>query len=140
MHLKIITHDRIVFDEDVNEIYAKGVDGEFGILKGHIPIVSALELDELVISTIANIIINRSKYVNGSLKYTIGPRPMNFIINSAMKIPLKTYPVTFKVEYCSGVNMLPSRAMMTLLVITIIMIKISKNVLIDTRYKLYLIF
>ena len=44
MHLKIITHDRIVFDEDVNEIYAKGVDGEFGILKGHIPIVSALDI------------------------------------------------------------------------------------------------
>ena len=40
MHLKIITHDRIVFDEDVNEIYTKGVDGEFGILKGHIPVVS----------------------------------------------------------------------------------------------------
>ena len=44
MHLKIITHDRIVFDEDVNEIYTKGVDGEFGILKGHIPVVSALDI------------------------------------------------------------------------------------------------
>ena len=44
MHLKIITHDKIVFDEDVNEIYTKGVDGEFGVLKGHIPIVSALAI------------------------------------------------------------------------------------------------
>ncbi|MGN1153408.1 MAG: F0F1 ATP synthase subunit epsilon, partial [Candidatus Gastranaerophilaceae bacterium] len=42
MHLKIITHDRIVFDDDVNEIYTKGVDGEFGVLRGHIPIISAL--------------------------------------------------------------------------------------------------
>lgn len=44
MHLKIITHDRVVFDEDVNEIYTKGVDGEFGVLKGHIPVISALDI------------------------------------------------------------------------------------------------
>ena len=44
MHLKIITHDRIVFDDDVNEIYTKGVDGEFGVLRGHIPIISALDI------------------------------------------------------------------------------------------------
>lgn len=44
MHLKIITHDRVVFDEDVNEIYTRGVDGEFGVLKGHIPIISALDI------------------------------------------------------------------------------------------------
>ncbi len=44
MHLKIITHDKIVFDEDVDEIYTRGVDGEFGILKGHIPVMSALDI------------------------------------------------------------------------------------------------
>lgn len=44
MHLKIITHDKIVFDNEVNEIYTKGVDGEFGVLKGHIPIISALDI------------------------------------------------------------------------------------------------
>ena len=44
MHLKIITHDKVVFDEDVNEIYTKGIDGEFGILKGHIPVISALDI------------------------------------------------------------------------------------------------
>ena len=44
MHLKLITHDRVVFDEDVDEIYTKGVDGEFGILKGHIPMMSALDV------------------------------------------------------------------------------------------------
>ena len=36
MHLKLITHDRIVFDEDVNEIYTRGVDGEFGILENYL--------------------------------------------------------------------------------------------------------
>lgn len=44
MHLKIITHENIIFDEDVNEIYSKGLDGEFGILKGHEPIMSALAI------------------------------------------------------------------------------------------------
>ncbi len=44
MHLKIITHERVVFDEDVDEIYTKGVDGEFGILKGHVPVMSALDI------------------------------------------------------------------------------------------------
>lgn len=33
MHLKIITHERVVFDEDVNEIYTKTTNGEIGILK-----------------------------------------------------------------------------------------------------------
>ena len=30
MRLKIITQERVVFDEDVDEIYSKGIDGEFG--------------------------------------------------------------------------------------------------------------
>lgn len=44
MHLKIITHEKIVFDEDVDEIYSKGVNGEFGILKGHVPYMTALDI------------------------------------------------------------------------------------------------
>ena len=44
MHLKIITHERIVFDEDVDEIYTKTIDGEIGILKKHVPIMTALDI------------------------------------------------------------------------------------------------
>ena len=44
MHLKIITHEKVVFDEDVDEIYAKGVNGEFGILKGHVPYITPLDI------------------------------------------------------------------------------------------------
>lgn len=44
MRLKIITHERVVFDEIVDEIYTKGVDGEFGILKEHIPLMAALDI------------------------------------------------------------------------------------------------
>ncbi len=44
LHLKITTHERVVFDSDVDEIYAKGTQGEFGILPGHIPFMSGLEI------------------------------------------------------------------------------------------------
>lgn len=44
MHLKIITHERVVFDEDVDEIYTKTIDGEIGILKNHVPIMTALDI------------------------------------------------------------------------------------------------
>ena len=44
MKIKIITHERIVVDEEVDEIYAKGIDGEFGILKGHVPVMSVLDI------------------------------------------------------------------------------------------------
>lgn len=44
LHLKITTHERVVFDADVDEIYCKGVEGEFGILPGHIPFMSALDI------------------------------------------------------------------------------------------------
>lgn len=44
MHLKIITHEKVVFDEDVDEIYTKSTDGEFGVLKGHVPVMAALDI------------------------------------------------------------------------------------------------
>jgi len=42
MHLKIITHEKIVFDNEVDEIYTRGIDGEFGILKSHEPVTCPL--------------------------------------------------------------------------------------------------
>ena len=44
MHLKIITQERIVFDEDVDEVYTKTTDGEIGILKNHVPVMAALDI------------------------------------------------------------------------------------------------
>lgn len=44
MHLKIITHEKVVFDENVDAIYTKGVDGEFGVLKNHVPLMAALDI------------------------------------------------------------------------------------------------
>ena len=44
LHLKITTHEKTVFDSDVEEIYLKGSQGEFGILPNHIPFMSPLEI------------------------------------------------------------------------------------------------
>lgn len=44
LHLKITTHEKVVFDSDVDEIYSKGVQGEFGILPNHIPFMTALDV------------------------------------------------------------------------------------------------
>lgn len=42
--LKIITHQKVVFEHDVDAIYTQGVDGRFGVLKDHIPFVAALDV------------------------------------------------------------------------------------------------
>lgn len=44
LHLKVITHEKIVFDKDVDAIYSTGEKGEFGILSGHIPFMTALKI------------------------------------------------------------------------------------------------
>ena len=44
MHLKIITQEKVVFDEDVDEINTKTTDGEMGILKNHVPVMAALDI------------------------------------------------------------------------------------------------
>lgn len=44
MKLKIITQERVVFDDEVDEIYTRATDGEIGILKNHVPIMTSLEI------------------------------------------------------------------------------------------------
>jgi len=44
MKLKIITQEKVVFDQEVDAVYTKGIDGEFGLLKGHIPVMCALDI------------------------------------------------------------------------------------------------
>ncbi len=44
LHLKVITHEKIVFDKDVDAIYSTGEKGEFGVLSGHIPFMTALKI------------------------------------------------------------------------------------------------
>lgn len=42
--LKIITHEKIVFERDIDELYVQSTDGRLGILPNHIPIVCALDI------------------------------------------------------------------------------------------------
>ena len=44
IHFKIIIHERIVFEGDVDAVYAPGESGRFGILPDHIPFMSALNV------------------------------------------------------------------------------------------------
>ena len=44
MLLKIITHERIVFDGEVDEIVIQAQTGQMGVLKDHIPFTTVLEV------------------------------------------------------------------------------------------------
>ena len=44
MKLKIITHERIVFEGEVDELVIQTTSGQMGILKDHIPITTALDI------------------------------------------------------------------------------------------------
>ena len=44
MQLKIITHEKIVFNGEVDELVLSTKSGQIGILKDHIPITTSLEI------------------------------------------------------------------------------------------------
>ena len=44
MNLKIITHERIIFDNEVDELVVQTTNGQIGVLKDHIPITTPLEI------------------------------------------------------------------------------------------------
>jgi F-type H+-transporting ATPase subunit epsilon len=47
LSLKIITPERIVLDEKVEEISARAIDGDFAVLPNHQPLITALAIDIL---------------------------------------------------------------------------------------------
>lgn len=44
IHLKVITHQKIVYEDNIDELYVKATDGSLGILKNHVPLVCALDV------------------------------------------------------------------------------------------------
>ena len=42
IHLKVITHEKIVYENDIDELYVQTTEGRIGILKNHIPVISTL--------------------------------------------------------------------------------------------------
>ncbi len=47
LRLDIVTPDKVVLSTDVEYVSAPGVEGEFGVLPGHAPLLSALSVGEL---------------------------------------------------------------------------------------------
>jgi len=44
LNLKIITPQKILADEQVDSVFSKSIEGEFGILPGHIPYMTDLDI------------------------------------------------------------------------------------------------
>ncbi|MDF1536725.1 MAG: F0F1 ATP synthase subunit epsilon [bacterium] len=49
--LEIVTPERVVVSEEVDEVVLPGIEGEFGVLEGHIPFLTTLKVGELVYRT-----------------------------------------------------------------------------------------
>lgn len=47
IHLEIVTPEQMVFQADVNYVMATGCEGEFGVLPGHTPFMTALNIGAL---------------------------------------------------------------------------------------------
>ena len=45
--LEIVTPDRVVVSAEVDEVVLPGIEGEFGVLHGHIPFLTALKVGVL---------------------------------------------------------------------------------------------
>lgn len=49
--LEIVTPERRVYEQEVNMVVVRGVEGEMGVLPNHIPLVTPLEIGPLRIKT-----------------------------------------------------------------------------------------
>jgi len=47
IQLEVVTPDKILVTERVDLVVAPGVEGEFGVLAGHIPFLTSLQIGEL---------------------------------------------------------------------------------------------
>lgn len=47
MRLQLVTTDRQVLDTDIDEVYAPGIRGQFGVLPQHVNFLTALDTGEL---------------------------------------------------------------------------------------------
>lgn len=46
--LEIVTPEHVVFSKEVDSLTARGIEGEFGVLRGHIPFVTPLQVAPVV--------------------------------------------------------------------------------------------
>ncbi len=48
LFLEVVTPEKLVISEEVDEVVLPGIEGEFGVLPGHIPFLTALKVGEMV--------------------------------------------------------------------------------------------
>jgi len=51
LQLKLYTPEKKIIEAEVHEVIAPGIEGEFGVLPGHIPFITALKIGELTFRT-----------------------------------------------------------------------------------------
>lgn len=49
--LEILTPDRVIFSGKVIHLRAPGIEGSFGVLKNHVPFLTALDIGEIEVET-----------------------------------------------------------------------------------------
>ena len=49
--LEVVTPDRMVLETEADVVVCPGVEGQFGVLAGHIPFLSALDIGEMYYKT-----------------------------------------------------------------------------------------
>ena len=80
MTIRVVTPDKLVFDGEAQRVFARGIDGDFAILKNHIPMMTPLGVGELRIDT-----GSESHYVaidNGILE--VSKNHINILSNDAL--------------------------------------------------------
>ncbi len=48
MHFELVSPTRVIFEGEVEEINAPGIEGDFGVLPGHTPFLTFLNIGELI--------------------------------------------------------------------------------------------
>jgi len=51
LKLKIVTPDRVFFDGEIISITARGIEGDFTILKNHAPFVTVIQISKMKVKT-----------------------------------------------------------------------------------------
>ena len=49
IHLEVVTPERAVLAEDVDEVVLPGAEGQIGVLPGHMPLLTKLDIGEMVV-------------------------------------------------------------------------------------------
>ncbi|WP_138495802.1 F0F1 ATP synthase subunit epsilon [Paenibacillus pinistramenti] len=52
--LEIVTPERVVFSQQVDNVIVRGTEGEFGVMAGHVPLVTPLQVAPIIVKTGSN--------------------------------------------------------------------------------------